>query len=110
MCGIVGKFNFYNRRPVSEELIKSMCDIIDYRGPDDSGVYLDGHIGLGHRRLSILDLSKLGHQPMSSGDKSIWITYNGEIYNFQSLKKNLMLKFICPPHLLQTNVMRRPKL
>ncbi|MDR4499784.1 MAG: asparagine synthase (glutamine-hydrolyzing) [Candidatus Scalindua sp.] len=92
MCGIVGKFNFYNRKPVSEELIKSMCDIIDYRGPDDSGIYLDGHIGLGHRRLSILDLSKLGHQPMSSGDKSIWITYNGEIYNFQSLKKDLMLK------------------
>jgi asparagine synthase (glutamine-hydrolyzing) len=92
MCGIVGKYNFYTKEPVSAKLLKAMCDTIDYRGPDDSGVYVDGHIGLGHRRLSILDLSEQGHQPMASRDKSIWITYNGEIYNFESLKKNLVAK------------------
>ena len=92
MCGIVGKYNFSTGEKVSSELLKSMCDTIEYRGPDDSGVHTDGHIGLGHRRLSILDLSTLGHQPMASKDESIWITYNGEIYNFQSLKKDLEAK------------------
>lgn len=92
MCGIVGKYNFCTKEPVSAKLLKAMCDTIDYRGPDDSGVYVDGHIGLGHRRLSILDLSEQGHQPMASRDKSVWITYNGEIYNFESLKKNLVAK------------------
>lgn len=92
MCGIAGKYNFYTKEPVAAELIKAMCDVIDYRGPDDSGVYVDGHIGLGHRRLSILDLSVQGHQPMASRDKSIWITYNGEIYNFNSLRKDLTAK------------------
>lgn len=92
MCGIVGKYNFYTMEPVSTELLKTMCDTVSYRGPDDSGVYTDGHIGLGHRRLSILDLSELGHQPMASKDKSIWITYNGEVYNYKLLKKDLMVK------------------
>ncbi len=78
--------------PVSTELLKTMCDTVSYRGPDDSGVYTDGHLGLGHRRLSILDLSELGHQPMASKDKSIWITYNGEVYNYKLLKKDLMVK------------------
>ncbi|GJQ57869.1 MAG: asparagine synthase (glutamine-hydrolyzing) [Candidatus Scalindua sp. AMX11] len=92
MCGIVGKFNFQTKEPVSPELLNMMCDTIDYRGPDDSGVYADGYIGLGHRRLSILDLSKLGHQPMSSREKTIWITFNGEIYNYRYLKRNLQAK------------------
>ena len=92
MCGIVGKYNFRTKEPVAPELIKAMTDKIAYRGPDDNGVYTDGAIGLGHRRLSIIDLSPLGHQPMSSSDKRLWITYNGEIYNFQDLRKDLINK------------------
>ena len=61
MCGIVGKYNFKTDEPVSPELIKAMCDKIVYRGPDGSGVYTDGNLGLGHRRLSIIDLSENGH-------------------------------------------------
>ena len=89
MCGIAGKYNFRDGSPVDQKLIKAMCAKMAYRGPDDEGVYVNGPIGLGHRRLSILDLSALGHQPMPTRDKSAWVTYNGEIYNFQFLKKNL---------------------
>ncbi len=92
MCGIAGKYNYSLSTPVSPDLIRSMCDKITYRGPDDAGVYVDGPIGLGHRRLSILDLSQRGHQPISSKYKKIWIVYNGEIYNFPSLKKDLVSK------------------
>ncbi|MBN1472626.1 MAG: asparagine synthase (glutamine-hydrolyzing) [Syntrophaceae bacterium] len=92
MCGIAGKYNFDTEEPVSPELIKRMCEKIIYRGPDDGGVYTDGGIGLGHRRLSIIDLSPLGHQPMSSDDGEVWITYNGEIYNFKELRKDLKEK------------------
>jgi asparagine synthase (glutamine-hydrolysing) len=92
MCGIVGKYNYKTGEPVSHELIRGMSAKIAYRGPDDSGVYISGSIGLGHRRLSILDLSMLGHQPMASDDGKTWITYNGEIYNFIELKKDLVEK------------------
>ena len=91
MCGIAGKYCL-NGEPVAPELIKAMCDRIDYRGPDDEGVFTNGHVGLGHRRLSILDLSPLGHQPMSSQDEKVWITFNGEIYNYQVLRKELIEK------------------
>lgn len=91
MCGIAGKYNC-NGEPVSAGLIEAMCDRIHYRGPDDHGLHIDGHLGLGHRRLSILDLSPLGHQPMPSHDKKLWITFNGEIYNFQVLRKDLIAK------------------
>lgn len=91
MCGIAGKYNCTGE-PVSPGLIKSMCDRMAYRGPDDEGLFVEGHIGLGHRRLSIIDLSPLGHQPMSSRDGNLWITFNGEIYNFQILKKDLIEK------------------
>ena len=91
MCGIVGKYNL-DGNPVSPELIRAMCDRITYRGPDDSGVYTDGNIGLGHRRLSILDLSSAGHQPMATDDRKLWITYNGEIYNFKELREDLKTK------------------
>ena len=77
MCGIAGKYNYTTGQPVSPELIKAMCDRIVYRGPDDGGVYVEGPVGLGHRRLSILDLSELGHQPMATRNRKIWITYNG---------------------------------
>jgi len=92
MCGIVGKYNFLTGALVSADLIKAMCDKIIYRGPDDGGVYTDGCIGLGHRRLSIIDLSELGHQPMASDDDMLWITFNGEIYNFQTLRGDLIAK------------------
>jgi len=92
MCGIVGKYNFRTNEPVDPGLINTMCERIVYRGPDDGGVYVDGPLGLGHRRLSIIDLSSLGHQPMSTQDKSAWITFNGEIYNFQELRKDLINK------------------
>lgn len=91
MCGIAGKYNI-SGEPVSAELIGKMCDAMIHRGPDDGGVYVDGPIGLGHRRLSILDLSPLGHQPMSTPDKMVWITFNGEIYNFLELRKDLEKK------------------
>jgi len=96
MCGICGKLNL-DGSPIDSPLIEKMCSILSHRGPDDSGVYIsesraqstEPRIGLGHRRLSIIDLS-LGHQPMSNEDGSIWIVFNGEIYNFQELKEALI--------------------
>jgi len=88
MCGIVGIYNFKGN-PVSESQIKKMTDIIAHRGPDGEGIFIDNNLGLGHRRLAIIDLTEGGHQPMSNERGDIWITYNGEIYNFQDLKKEL---------------------
>lgn len=92
MCGIVGIWS--SRRQVNEAVLSSMTDALAHRGPDDSGIYIDkqNHIGFGHRRLSILDLSPLGHQPMSNDDGSIWITYNGEVYNFHEIRDELKKK------------------
>jgi len=87
MCGIVGKLNF-SGQPVDEGLIRRMSAAIEHRGPDDEGVYLSGSVGLGMRRLSIIDL-KGGHQPLSNEDGTIWIVYNGEIYNFLVLRDEL---------------------
>ena len=92
MCGIAGKYNYGNGDPVDALLVRAMCDKIAHRGPDDSGVHVDGPVGLGHRRLSIIDLSELGHQPMASADRELWITFNGEIYNFMSLRKDLIAR------------------
>lgn len=88
MCGING-FNF-----VDKALIKKMNDSLKHRGPDDKGIYNDGLVALGHRRLSILDLSKKGSQPMTYTHKrkKVIIVYNGEIYNFREIKKDLSLK------------------
>lgn len=91
MCGIAGIFNL-NEKDVDREMIKKMTGIIAHRGPDDEGFYVKKNISLGHRRLSIIDLSDLGHQPMSNEDGSVWITYNGEIYNYLELKKELIKK------------------
>lgn len=93
MCGITGVFNFGSRKPVDKDQLKMMCDILVHRGPDEEGIYLDeiNGVGLGHRRLSIIDLSS-GQQPMSDSNKSIWITYNGEIYNYPELKSELIAK------------------
>jgi asparagine synthase (glutamine-hydrolysing) len=87
MCGICGKLSINGK--VDRSLIEGMCETIAHRGPDDQGAYIGDLIGLGHRRLSILDLSQAGHQPMSNPDKTLWITYNGEIYNFQEIRDEL---------------------
>ena len=89
MCGICGKLNFNREEPVEGGLIKQMCQVLSHRGPDDEGTYVKRNCGLGHRRLSIIDLSPAGHQPMSNEDGTVWIVFNGEIYNFPELRKFL---------------------
>ena len=86
MCGIAGIFDFQSR-PVDNNTVLSMTDSLAHRGPDGQGVYLDGFVGLGHRRLSIFDLSSAGAQPMISPDGNYVITFNGEIYNHLELRK-----------------------
>ena len=94
MCGICGKISF-NGESISPELIRSMCAAIARRGPDDMGIFLSEangsgvQAGLGHQRLSIIDLSPAAHQPMSNEDGTIWLTYNGEIYNYKDLRREL---------------------
>lgn len=90
MCGIIGQLNF-DGRPVDRELFDAMRDTLRHRGPDGAGTELleNGSLALGHRRLSILDLSERGRQPMTNEDGQIWITFNGEIYNFRPLRKQL---------------------
>ena len=89
MCGIVGRLNFDPGRGVDRELLGRMTSALAHRGPDDQGLHVRGSVGLGHRRLSIIDLSPAGHQPMSNEDGSVWIVFNGEIYNFQELRRSL---------------------
>lgn len=91
MCGIVGVCNL-NGEPVPTVLLKRMTDIIVHRGPDGEGHYTDGPVGLGHRRLAIIDLSPAGRQPMGNETGQVVITYNGEIYNYQNLKTELQAK------------------
>jgi asparagine synthase (glutamine-hydrolysing) len=88
MCGITGIFNL-NGAPVSPVILRKMTDTIAHRGPDGEGFYTDSFIGLGHRRLAIIDLSPAGHQPMITRDGQYIIAYNGEIYNFQKLRLEL---------------------
>src|SRR5579864_2942659 len=91
MCGICGKLEFDKDAIISAALIKAMADTIAHRGPDDDGFYVAGQIGLGFRRLSIIDLGG-GHQPLSNEDESVWVIFNGEIYNYQELRKSLLEK------------------
>src|ERR1700735_2557749 len=88
MCGICGKLNFEQDAGVNPALIHAMLDTIRHRGPDDDEVYLAGQVGLGFRRLSIIDLNT-GHQPISNEDGSVWIVFNGEIYNYKDLRETL---------------------
>lgn len=88
MCGIAGVCNL-NGEPVSRSLLKSMTDIIAHRGPDGEGHYVDGSVGLGHRRLAVIDLSPAGSQPMANSTGDVTITYNGEVYNFRELRHEL---------------------
>ncbi|HYY92947.1 MAG TPA: asparagine synthase (glutamine-hydrolyzing), partial [Pyrinomonadaceae bacterium] len=88
MCGIAGVYNL-NGEAVPTSLLKAMTDAIAHRGPDGDGFYADGPVGLGHRRLAIIDLSPAGRQPMANETADIIITYNGEVYNFQELQVEL---------------------
>lgn len=88
MCGIVGKINF-NNTPVSKEEIKKMTDKLIHRGPDTEGAFVKNNVGLGHRRLSIIDLSSNGQQPMPNKTGNLWIVFNGEIYNYKELREKL---------------------
>lgn len=92
MCGIAGKVFLDGQTPVTPELIRRMTDVISHRGPDGEGQRVFGPAGLGHRRLSIIDLSPLGAQPMSNEDGSVWIAFNGEIYNYQELRERLIAR------------------
>ena len=87
MCGIVGIVNSESKR-VDEALLGRMCNAIRHRGPDDDGFYINGSVGLGMRRLSIIDLAS-GQQPIHNQDRSAWIVYNGEIYNYLQLRQQL---------------------
>ncbi|MBN2438709.1 MAG: asparagine synthase (glutamine-hydrolyzing) [Deltaproteobacteria bacterium] len=95
MCGICGKLDF-SGAPVGEDLLRRMTDRLVHRGPDDSGVYMSHRggvgCGLGHRRLSIIDLSAAGRQPMANEDKTVWMVFNGEIYHFTALRNDLEKK------------------
>jgi len=88
MCGICGQYNFGNQAPVRRTDIEAMTKSISHRGPDDEGYFIAGPLGFGFRRLSIIDLSG-GHQPMSDQEESVWVVFNGEIYNFPELKREL---------------------
>lgn len=94
MCGISGIVDFYHKQEITEDKIGTMNKILRHRGPDDKGIFLNEErtVGLGHTRLSIVDLSPAGHQPMSNEDGSVWIVFNGEIYNHLSLREDLEKK------------------
>ena len=88
MCGICGQYNFGNPAPVQRRDIEAMTRTLVHRGPDDEGYYITGPLGFGFRRLSIIDLGG-GHQPMSDREESVWVIFNGEIYNFHELRREL---------------------
>src|ERR1035441_3026112 len=88
MCGIAGVVSTTRESNITEALVRHMCSQIVYRGPDDEGLYVADGAGLGMRRLSIIDLSG-GHQPVFNEDRSAWIVFNGEIYNFPELRPEL---------------------
>lgn len=88
MCGIAGVIDF-SGAPVDQDVVRRMTRTLAHRGPDDEGYHFEPGVGLGHRRLSILDLSACGHQPMCNENGTVWVAYNGEIYNFRELKREL---------------------
>jgi asparagine synthase (glutamine-hydrolysing) len=91
MCGICGQFNFIRTEPVEPATIRRMTKTIVHRGPDDEGYFISGPVGLGFRRLSIIDLAG-GHQPMSDAEETVWVIFNGEIYNYRELRAELQAK------------------
>src|SRR5262245_28870391 len=88
MCGICGIYHYATDAPVPRRLVESMAASMRHRGPDDDGFLVQGPIGLGFRRLSIIDL-ETGHQPISNEDESRWVILNGEIYNYRDLRLQL---------------------
>ena len=94
MCGICGIVATSPSFPLGEGLATEMRDAMPHRGPDDAGTWVsdDRRVAFGHRRLSIVDLSAAGHQPMTNEDGTLWITYNGEIYNHAALRSELEAK------------------
>jgi asparagine synthase (glutamine-hydrolysing) len=88
MCGIAGQFNFGRNEVIDRATIARMTHSIFHRGPDDEGYFISGPLGFGFRRLSIIDLAG-GHQPMSDAEESVWVIFNGEIYNFKELRADL---------------------
>lgn len=98
MCGIAGMVGTDAGYVADAAVLRRMCDVIAHRGPDDEGYYVNGSVGLGMRRLSIIDLST-GHQPISNEDGSVWIVFNGEIYNFHEVRDELRAR----GHVFRTN-------
>ncbi|MGO8990646.1 MAG: asparagine synthase (glutamine-hydrolyzing) [bacterium] len=88
MCGICGNYNFKSGKAVDQAIIRKMTRTMLHRGPDDEGYYFSGSLGFGFRRLSIIDLEG-GHQPMSDREGSVWVVFNGEIYNFPEIRREL---------------------
>ncbi len=91
MCGIAGRLNFDREQWVDPYQLRAMCDIMRHRGPDDEGRYCEGAIGLGIRRLNIIDLDT-GQQPIWNEDGSVVVVYNGEIYNYRELRRDLLAR------------------
>jgi asparagine synthase (glutamine-hydrolysing) len=89
MCGIAGRYNYNSDAPVDSRAIGRMTALLEHRGPDSCGVFIDGAIGFGHRRLAVIDLSAAAAQPLRSADAALAITYNGEVYNFQQIRTEL---------------------
>src|SRR2546421_7830450 len=98
MCGICGAFNFKRSRTVTTSMLEAMNQQIVHRGPDDAGFHVSENVGLAMRRLSIIDL-KTGHQPLSNEDGTVWLVYNGEIYNYKDLRAGLLKR----GHIFRTN-------
>ena len=88
MCGICGKVDFTGA-PVAEALIDRMCATLVHRGPDAQGIHTGPGVGLGQRRLSVIDLDARSVAPLANEDGTVWVTFNGEIYNFQELRREL---------------------
>lgn len=88
MCGIIGVVNLSERPPVEESVLRRMLAMIRHRGPDGFGIYCDRRAGLGNARLSIIDLST-GDQPIGNEDGTLWIVYNGEVFNYVELRPGL---------------------
>src|SRR5215470_4078897 len=89
MCGIAGIVKLNPQEHVDDARLKRMRDVLRHRGPDGEGLWIQGPIGLGHRRLAIVDVAG-GHQPMPNEDETVWIVYNGEIYNHSVLRTRLL--------------------
>ncbi len=98
MCGIIGFVNLDQQQPANERIARAMNQAILHRGPDDEGFYVNANVAMGMRRLSIIDLAG-GHQPISNEDGSVWVVFNGEIYNYQELRQGLLAR----GHQLRTN-------